>query len=170
MGMCSVLNCDRLADTASGMCFTHREYSRTGRALKQLKPKALRTQPSLMCQFEGCGNPARAKGYCTGHLGQIRAGINLRPLRNEWKGCLNKDGYRVIKVAGKKMMEHRHVMEKHLGRALMTNETVHHINGVKDDNRIENLELWASGQPRGQRVADKVLWAKEILALYGNGE
>ena len=54
-------------------------------------------------------------------------------------------------------------------RPLLACETVHHINGVRSDNRPENLELWSSSQPKGQRVADKVQWAREILALYGEG-
>ena len=64
-------------------------------------------------------------------------------------------------------MEHRYVMEQHLGRRLLAHENVHHLNGDRGDNRIENLELWSSWQPHGQRVKDKVTWAKEVLVLYG---
>jgi hypothetical protein len=63
-------------------------------------------------------------------------------------------------------LEHRVKMSDHIGRPLMAHESVHHINGVRDDNRIENLELWSSWQPPGQRVEDKVVWAREVLATY----
>lgn len=56
------------------------------------------------------------------------------------------------------ILEHRYVMEQVLGRQLRTFESVHHINGVRHDNRPENLELWARPQPAGQRPEDLVEW------------
>jgi hypothetical protein len=67
---------------------------------------------------------------------------------------------------GRYVKQHHLVMERHIGRLLLPGESVHHKNGDRTDNRLENLELWSSSQPAGQRVEDKVTWALEILRTY----
>lgn len=64
------------------------------------------------------------------------------------------------------ILEHRLVMEQHLGRYLRDDENVHHKNADRKDNRIENLELWTTFQPVGARVVDQLAWAHEIIARY----
>lgn len=67
---------------------------------------------------------------------------------------LNEGGYVVVWHDGKRVGQHRVVMEQKLGRKLVKNESVHHINGIRTDNRPENLELWLGGIRYGQRASD----------------
>lgn len=87
-----------------------------------------------------------------------------------WKGGTVKtdEGYIVFRGLNgrRRVAEHRYVMEQHLGRELFPHENVHHRNGVRDDNKLENLELWSVSQPPGQRVEDKINWCLEFLAQY----
>jgi len=87
---------------------------------------------------------------------------------------LNPNPYRVTTAHGHpnsknkgQIMAHRLVMSERIGRPLMEHENVHHLNGIRYDNRPENLELWTVSQPGGQRVSDKISWAKEFLLQYG---
>lgn len=66
------------------------------------------------------------------------------------------------------VLHHRYVMEQKIGRSLISGETVHHKNGVRTDNSPENLELWVTIQPSGQRVEDLLAWAIEIQKRYAD--
>lgn len=79
-----------------------------------------------------------------------------------WKGGRYVDayGYVVVRHDGKTMREHRWVMSQHLGHPLETYEEVHHVNHDKQDNRIENLEIYESYHKR-RHVAENPDWPRK---------
>ena len=123
------------------------------------------------CQIDDCDKPHRSRGMCQMHYRRNKLYGNPNTVLNDGKTG-DKDDYVFIRVTsgngnlGKYKYEHRLVMEQTLGRELLTTETIHHKNGIRNDNRPENLELWSKSQPPGQRTKDKVEHALEILKQY----
>jgi hypothetical protein len=120
-----------------------------------------------------------ARGYCSSHYQKL-----VRHGDPEWKSTpqtrrkvakrRDNDGYirlyRPEHPNARKdgfIAEHTVVMAEKVGRPLLPRENVHHKNGVRDDNRPENLELWVKSQPSGQRVTDLIEFANYITATYG---
>jgi len=122
-----------------------------------------------VCTIDGCDDPYVACGWCARHYSLNRYHGTPTPEPVEYvvgPGSVDTNGYRRLSIRCKMIFEHRHVMAQHLGRDLLAHEYVHHVNGDRIDNRLENLELWNTNQPMGQRVPDKVAWAIELLDLY----
>lgn len=128
------------------------------------------------CSVKRCLEPQRCSGFCESHYNKyLRYGIADISRRAKNKdGHINQYGYRRIWKPEHPnsnkfgtILEHRFVMSEFLERPLKSGENVHHKNGDRLDNRIENLELWTTKQPPRQRVEDLVKWATDILQQYG---
>lgn len=133
--------------------------------------EVFRNKNAVKCKILECKNgPPFIRGLCNTHYQRAQrcCDENYVPhMAPKGTGFTHKSGYRIVSDGnGGKIKEHRLVMEKHLGRKLLPHENVHHKNGNKSDNRIENLELWSTKQPQGKRIEDLVVYAKEILKLY----
>ncbi len=165
---CTVEGCEKKL-CAKGLCSMHYERIRRTGELGPADPiphleRSSKYSHLACCEVDGCGRD-RAVGYsmCSMHAQRVRhhgdPGANFSKFG---KGYTTREGYRIVSVAPyTAVLEHRHVMEQHLGRKLAAYENVHHKNGIRDDNRIENLELWVTAQPSGQRPEDLAAWVVE---------
>ena len=165
---------DWLADAPSRVATTRVPTSKGGvlthyrRFLKYGDPQGIdpRKLPRF-CSVDGCDLPMKVRHLCSMHYSRWQAtgdpGEAAPRRRAAGEGYHNRDGYFKVTHDGRKIFEHRLVMEQHLGRALLPSETVHHLNGIKDDNRLENLELWATPPVKGQHVEDLVAF---VVANY----
>jgi len=162
---CSVPECFR-RPKGRGLCSPHFQQWRAGVDVGVEVPErgfGRKQAPSYkehVCFVVGCPSRPITRGMCSKHTQQRAAGIldeegnQLRPLQSlgrKRKPGPIKDGAGYVLVVAPdgyngpmrdgRVLEHRLVMEEKLGRGLGPHELVHHINGVKTDNRIENLQL-----------------------------
>ncbi len=126
--LCSVGDC-RKSHVARDMCGTH--YARWRlRATRKI------------CKMGECVGPVYAKDLCEPHyaLGRRHGDPSVRSRARNGMGWVGNDGYRRIKIKGKNFLYHRWLWMKHHGPVPGGHE-LHHRNGDRGDNRIENLEV-----------------------------
>jgi len=119
------------------------------------------------CCVVDCDKEYKQANFCYMHYNRYRSYGRVGPACSEKElsdskkdndGWSIRNGYKIKWTPGGSncIYQHREVYEEFLGRKLESFENIHHINGIRDDNRIENLELWVVPQPNGQRVEDLI--------------
>lgn len=184
--VCAIEGCEEKHYSKSLCSHHYYAYWKYGDPLHEGVKKRVRAQrrhaPGAVCSIADCSTPPLAKGLCRKHYQRQRAHGDPRTVLRGPKGKGSiKRGYVYLSVGGRSgsnVLAHRFIMAQSLGRDLLPGETVHHKNGIRSDNRLVkghevfcpstccNLELWSRSQPSGQRVADKLAWAREILQRY----
>ena len=120
------------------------------------------------------GTINRLKSLCSTECRSLFRRLSYREHNPDQQVTRNKGRWGYVRAVipgigtepSRDVLEHRYVMEQSIGRRLRSEETVHHVNGIRTDNKLENLELFSSRHGPGQRVVDKVQFAIEILTLY----
>ena len=176
---CKLDYCNNVAKSKKmQLCNGHYRQQVKGQEFKPLRQTPGRPKINTGNCIRGCARPQYCNNLCRNCNRNDYYDKTERAKRGAIKHELiplfarrkpNMQGYVDIKIQENPVvwqLEHRYIMEQHIGRRLFSDETVHHKNGNTLDNRIENLELWASRHPKGQRVEDLLDWAKEIMERY----
>jgi hypothetical protein len=169
--VCTVRGCGVYVK-GHGLCSKHLARQQThGATVKRVRPVKL-------CSVAGCGRVARAKALCNMHRIRLRFHGDpgeATPRRGlGGTGSISPAGYRYLyrpshpnAAKNGNVAEHVVIMAQMIGRALRKGESVHHRNGIRADNRPENLELRTTAtHPAGQSVADMLEFCQQYIAEY----
>lgn len=172
--ICKADGCN-LDAKSRGFCISH--YEKLMKYGDPLGCAVVKIITGGACNTDGCIGKVVANGVCAACYSRIKkygdATTYSAWYNRRFEKIVDSKGYVSVYVGVKngskkngREFEHRVVMSEMIGRPLLKNENVHHKNGKRGDNRPENLELWVTSQPSGQRPADLLDWARSILVTY----
>lgn len=187
--VCSVIGCSRRA-ASRGLCRLHRDRQKRGIAEDAPLPQQ---NEGRTCRALGCDRKAEDGGLCGAHAIRSRkyreddarflAPIAGREARTSGFRQKSKHGYISVYVPADTpgahqqhfkrytawyMFEHRYVMQNWLGRSLLPREQVHHRDGNRENNHIDNLELKSGSHGNGINIIDGIQASLDWVEQYGD--
>lgn len=142
MKICSIKDCGRQAKNG-GMCWMHYGRLRRYGDANFVKKAGNGTYAGLICSVPNCGRRMRTLTLCNMHYLRLwktgKVGSNATLIAEDGSGYISGEGYKIITVNGKQQREHRVKVEQILGHPLPPRANIHHLNGVRTDNRNCNL-------------------------------
>lgn len=152
------------------VCVYHGKVRNRGVKFKCIRCDSFIKSP--LCRIKNSIESKTYTGLCLSCLSSVRNNVSMNSPRKTSNGyvliqkSLVPENHHRLCDWSAPVMEHRYVMSVKLNRPLYKDEIVHHIDGNKQNNDQSNLELWSKSHPSGQRVEDKIKWAKDFLKKY----
>lgn len=149
MGKCKVVNCDNISCYKTGLCNKHqwrfKKYGTTELPQKE-------NSKDKICCVSGCNFHVHSNDFCKLHYTRNKRHGNpeIIKINTRGTGFLTPSGYVEIGINGKKCLQHIYVAEQIFGGKLPNGYVVHHKNGIRSDNRPENLQICTSTKEHHQ--------------------
>lgn len=160
--------CGKGFEVVKGAVKVRQKTSEIQYCSKKCMGLGMRKRETVRCLNCGEGFETTRNNFCS----RVCA-CEYKKKMNGIGGHWYENGYKVLWNGGRPVKEHIYTMERHIGRKIKQGEVVHHKNGVRDDNRIENLEIMSHAEHSSFHRKAEIkagaelfggVWKREILS------